>query len=61
MHPFVNLLIFAAHKTAAEPTADAGGKGLSLSWAVVLLGLIVGLLVTLSPSKRTTEFKHSKE
>ena len=32
-------------------------KGLSLSWAVVLLASIVGLLVTLSPSKRTTEIK----
>jgi hypothetical protein len=53
MH-LLNTLLLAAHSSA--PTGPEE-KGLSLSWAVVLLGLIVGLLVTLSPSKRTTEIK----
>ena len=57
MH-LLNMLLLAAH--SAAPTGPEE-KGLSLSWAVVLLGLIVGLLVTLSPSKRTTEIKKLDE
>ncbi len=57
MH-LLNTLLLAAHSTG--PTGPEE-KGLSLSWAVVLIGLIVGLLVTLSPPKRTTEIKKVEE
>ena len=33
----------------------------SLSWAIVIFCVILGLLVTLSPSRRTTEIKRTKE
>jgi hypothetical protein len=60
MHAIVHTLILAAHSSASAPTGPET-KGLSLSWGVVLIGVIVGLLVTLSPSKRTTEFKKPEE
>jgi hypothetical protein len=34
---------------------------LNVSWAIVLFFLILGLLVTLSPSRRTTEIKRPRE
>jgi hypothetical protein len=52
----LQFLIFAAHSEAA-PT----GKGMSLEWGIVLLGLIVGMMVTLMPPKRTYEVKRQKE
>lgn len=63
MHHFIyDLLILAAKKSSAAAAAAAAdsGKSYSLSWAIVGIGLIVGLLVTLSPTKRTTEIKKSK-
>jgi hypothetical protein len=57
MH-LLNMLLLAAHSSA--PTGPEE-KGLSLSWAVVLLGVIVGLLTALMPSKRTTEIKKVDE
>jgi hypothetical protein len=57
MH-ILNTLLLAAHSVA--PTGPEE-KGLSLSWAVVLIGVIVGLLVTLSPSSRKTEIKKVDE
>ena len=52
----LHILLFAAHHEAA-PT----GKGMSLEWGIVLLGLIVGMMVTLMPPKRTYEVKKEKE
>jgi hypothetical protein len=57
MH-LLNMLLLAAHSSA--PTGPEE-KSLSLSWAVVLLGVIVGLLATLMPTKRTTEIKKVDE
>jgi hypothetical protein len=57
MH-LLNMLLLAAHSSA--PTGPEE-KSLSLSWAVVLIGVIVGLLTTLMPTKRTTEIKNDKE
>lgn len=34
---------------------------LNISWAIVLFFLILGMLVTLSPSRRTTEIKKPKD
>lgn len=38
-----------------------GGKSYSISWAIVLFMAILGLLVTLSPSRRTSEIKRPKD
>lgn len=60
MHHFIyDLLILAAKRPPVEAAAETG-KSYSLSWAIVGIGLIVGLLVTLSPTKRTSEIKKSK-
>jgi ABC-type lipoprotein release transport system permease subunit len=34
---------------------------LNVSWAIVLFFLILGLLVTLSPSRRATEIKRRRD
>lgn len=44
-------------KGAAAPT----GKGLSMEWGIVLIGVILGLTLTLMPPKRTSEIKKEKE
>lgn len=64
MNQLLDLLILAkraAHHTPAELSGGSDGKSLSISWAIVGVGLIVGLLVTLSPTKRTTEIKRGRE
>lgn len=62
MNQYIDLLLLAKKAThaVAEASGDSGGKSYSLSWAIVGIGLIVGLLVTLSPTKRTSEIKKSK-
>jgi hypothetical protein len=50
------MFLLAKKSSAAAPT-DAGGKGLSLSWALVIFGLLIGLALTLTPAKRTYEVK----
>lgn len=58
MQAIFHTLILAAHSQA--PTGPEE-KGLSMSWAVVLICVIIGLLVALTPSKRTVEFKKADE
>ena len=41
--------------------AQASTKSNAMSWAIVLFCVILGLLVSLNPSRRTTEIKRSKE
>jgi hypothetical protein len=36
-------------------------KGLSLEWGLVLIGVIIGLAITLMPPKRTYEVKKEKQ
>jgi hypothetical protein len=36
-------------------------KGLSLEWGLVLLGVIIGVAITVMPAKRTYEVKKQKE
>ena len=50
------------HASALAPLlAQASDKSLSIPWAIVLFFIILGLLVTLSPTKRTTEIKRFKD
>ena len=60
MHSILNLLIFAANKSSSQAAADTG-KGLSLSWAIVIFSMLLGLAITLSPTKRTYEVKRPKD
>lgn len=58
----LDVLIFAAHSIEKAKAAGAeGGKSMSLEWGVILIGVIVGLMITLMPPKRTTEFKKQAE
>ena len=59
MHSLLNLLILAK-KSSLETSADTG-KGLSLSWAIVIFAMLLGLAITLSPTRRTTEIKRPKD
>lgn len=64
MLPF--LAIIESHLTgwltsAGVLLAQSSGKSLSVSWAIVLFLVILGLLVTLSPARRTTEIKRPRE
>ncbi len=36
-------------------------KSLSMEWGLVLIGVIIGLAITLMPSKRTSEIKKKDE
>jgi CHASE1-domain containing sensor protein len=41
--------------------AQASNKSDAMAWALVLFCVILGLLVTLNPSRRTHEIKRTKE
>jgi hypothetical protein len=56
----LNFLLLAKSSLDAVRTTPAD-KGLSLEWGLVLLGLIIGLAITLMPPKRTYEVKKQKE
>jgi hypothetical protein len=54
----VDFLILAAKSVAATaPT----GKGMSVEWAIVGAGVIIGVALTLLPAKRTSEIKKRKD
>jgi hypothetical protein len=42
-------------------SALLAAPSLNISWAIVLFFMILGLLVTLSPSRRTYEVKRRRE
>jgi hypothetical protein len=52
--------LLAQSSTAAQGTGGSGPSA-SLQWAIVLFMTILGLLVTLSPPRRTYEVKKAKE
>jgi hypothetical protein len=56
-------LCTALPTTFAVTVLTPGGtpKSDAMPWAIVLFCVILGLLVSLNPSRRTTEIKHSKE
>jgi len=56
----LDFLILAKSSTENIRTTPAD-KGLSLEWGLVLIGLIIGLAITLMPPKRTYEVKKQKE
>jgi hypothetical protein len=56
----LNFLLLAKNSALNAP-ASAADKGLSLEWGIVLIGLIIGLAITLSPPKRTYEIKKQKD
>jgi hypothetical protein len=62
MNPHLyEFLLLLAKKSSAAVDTGPGGKGLSLSWALVIFGLLIGLALTLTPAKRTYEVKKEKE
>lgn len=42
-------------------TPGASSKSDALPWALVLFCVILGVIVSLNPSRRTSEIKHDKE
>jgi hypothetical protein len=56
----LDFLILAKSSTDNVRVGPAD-KGLSLEWGLVLIGLIIGLAITLMPPKRTTEIKKKAE
>jgi hypothetical protein len=56
----LKFLIFAAHSAQSAPTSPAD-KGLSMEWGLVLIGVIIGVAITVMPGKRTTEIKKQTE
>jgi hypothetical protein len=61
MHFLSQLLLLAAHKSSLETSTSSGGKGLSLSWAIVIFLTLLGLAISLIPAKRTYEVKRPKD
>jgi hypothetical protein len=51
----------ASFSTSILTLAAMGGKAISLAWFIVLFCLILGLLISLTPSRRTFDFKKPKE
>jgi hypothetical protein len=52
--------LLAQSSTAAQGTGSSGPSP-SLQWGIVLFLMILGLLVTLSPPRRTYEVKKAKD
>ena len=55
-----NFLLLAKSHADAVPSGPAE-KSLSMEWGLILIGLIIGLAITLMPPKRTYEVKKQKE
>ena len=54
---FALLLAKASDNVRVVPS----DKGLSMEWGLVLAAVIIGLAITLMPSKRTSEIKKKDE
>jgi hypothetical protein len=55
------ILLAASHKHDFDTGSSVSGPSMSLCWAIVGFMVILGLLVTLSPTRRTTEIKKPQE
>jgi hypothetical protein len=53
-------LLLLAQKSK-EVAAGPSGPSMPLCWFIIGFMTILGLVVTLSPAKRTTEFKRSQD
>ena len=56
-----SLIAFSPLIAQSAGAAPAEGRSLSISWAIVLFFTILGLIVTLSPARRTYEIKKPRE
>ena len=56
-----NFFLLLAKSHAENIKTGPGDKSLSLEWGLVLIGLAIGLAMTLMPPKRTYEVKKQKE
>jgi hypothetical protein len=54
----LQFLILAAH---SNQNVAPVGKSMSVPWAIVGAAIIVGLAITLSPPRRTSEVKKPKD
>lgn len=52
---------FALSTMPTVAMAEDGEKSYSLSWALVMLSIVFGLMICLRPTKRTSEFKKPVE
>jgi hypothetical protein len=52
----LDFMLLLAKKSSTVSTGPEV-KGMSLSWALVIFGLLLGLALTLTPAKRTYEVK----
>lgn len=53
--------LLAQSVTVITPSSGGSGPSGGLSWGIVLFFTILGLLVTLSPPRRTYEIKKPKD
>lgn len=56
----LHILLLAKNSAANLPTSPAD-KSLPFEWALVLAGVIIGVALTVMPTKRTSEIKKQKE
>ena len=56
-----DFLLLAKSSLEKTVVTGPGDKGLSMEWGLVLIGLVIGLAITLMPPKRTYEVKKQKE
>ena len=56
-----SLLLFAARATSHDVSITAPSGTNSLSWFLLIFCVVLGLIATLSPYRRTTEIKRVKE
>jgi hypothetical protein len=64
MSPFfaaLPMLIPPLARAAWLPLAEMPGSAMSVAWLLVLFCILLGLLVVLMPSGRTTEIKKDKD
>jgi hypothetical protein len=55
------LLFLAKRPVEHDVTIHVSSGTNSLSWALLIFSVVLGLLVTLNPSRRTTEIKRVKD
>jgi hypothetical protein len=58
--PLLGISVLFA-QSATTPSSGGSGPSGSMSWGIVLFFVILGLLVTLSPPRRTYEIKKPKD